>query len=269
MALESPAAPSPALRGPSAADRRAAWHATSGIFPLPVKSFSLRQEIDRITEAQQLPVFLIMIAFWIVCAVEWTQRFLGAIPDPRFWSLIALVFTTYGGLQIFRLNRRGNFSRSTDLRTKAFRALRGVCAAGWGSCYDSNETVSAIDNVLVGDTGVYAVQVKHRSGSGVIEQSGEGELLFGGRVRDGRLLTNARHAARPLQEYLDAHFENPPQVKAVVVVVGDWSVQQSGTGAPVDVITVDEVVEYFHGKASTLTKDQVGEISGFLSSLAA
>jgi Nuclease-related domain len=234
-----------------------------------VKAFSLRQEIDRITEAQQLPVFLIMVAFWIVCAVEWTQRFLGAIPDPRFWSLIALVFTIYGGLQIFRLNRHRNRSGSVDPRSKAFHALRHLCAAGWGLCYDSNEASSAIDNVLVGDTGVYAVQVKHRSGSGMIEQSGEGELLFGGRVRDGRLLTNARRAALPLQEYLDAHFENPPQVKAVVVVVGDWSIQPSEADASVDVITVDEVVEYFQRKASTLTKDQVGKISDYLGSLAA
>lgn len=236
---------------------------------MPVKAFSLRQEIDRIIEAQQLPVLLLMIAFWIVCAVEWTQRFFGAIPDPRLWSLIALVFTMYGGLQIFRLNRRGGPWRSADPRNKAFRALRRLCTAGWGLCYDSNEASSAIDNVLVGDTGVYAVQVKHRSGSGVIEQSAEGELLFGGRVRDGRLLTNALRAARPLQEYLDARFENPPQVKAVVVVVGDWSIQQSETDASVDVITVDKVVEYFQSRANTLTKDQVGEISGFLNSLAA
>ena len=138
-----------------------------------MKAFSLRQEIDRITEAQQLPVFLIMIAFWIVCAVEWTQRFLGAIPDPRFWSLIALFFTIYGGLQIFRLNRHRSRSGSADPRNKAFHALRRLCAAGWGLCYDSNEASGAIDHVLVGDTGVYAVQVKHRSGSGVIEQSGE------------------------------------------------------------------------------------------------
>ena len=196
-----------------------------------------------------------MIAFWIVCAVEWTQRFLGAIPDPRFWSLIALVFTTYGGLQIFRLNRRGHRSPSADPRSKALYAFRHLCAAGWGLCYDSNEAGSAIDNVLVGDTGVYAVQVKHRSGSGVIEQNGEGELLFGGRVRDGRLLTNALEAALPLQEYLDARFENPPEVKAVVVVVGDWSVQQqSETDAPVDVITADEVLKYFQSKANTLDK---------------
>ena len=216
-----------------------------------------------------MPVFLIMIAFWIVCAVEWTQRFLGAIPDQRFWSLIALVFTIYGGLQIFRLNRRGNRLRSADPRTQAFHALRNLCSAGWGLCYDSNEASSAIDNVLVGDSGVYSVQVKHRSGSGVIEQSGEGELLFGGRVRDGRLLTNALRAALPLQEYLDARFENPPQVKAVVVVVGDWSIQQNESDGAVDVITVDEVVEYFQTRASTLTKDQVGKISGYLGSLVA
>ncbi len=234
-----------------------------------MKSFSLRQEIDRITEAQQLPVLLIMVAFWVVCAVEWTQRFLGVIPDPRFWSLMALVFTAYSGLQVFRLNRRGHFSRAADPRSKAFCALRRLCAAGWGSCHYSDTPSSAIDNVLVGDTGIFAVQVKHRSGSGVIEQSGEGELLFGGRVRDGRLLINARRAALPLQAHLDAHFENAPQVRTVVVVVGNWSIQQGETDTPVDVITVDEVVEYFQKRASALTKDQVGEISGFLGSLAA
>jgi nuclease-like protein len=234
-----------------------------------VKTFSLRHEIDRIVEAQQMPVLLIMIAFWVVSAVEWAQRFLGALPDPRFWSLIALVFTVYSGVQIFRLNRRGTFSRRADPRTPAFQVLRRLCADGWGSCYDSNKDADAIDNVLVGDSGVYAVQVKHRSGSGVIEQSGEGELNFGGRVRDGRLLANARRAASPLQEELDARFDNPPQVQAVVVVVGDWSIQPSETDSPVDVITLGEVVEYFRTRASILTKEQVAKISGYLSSVAA
>jgi hypothetical protein len=218
---------------------------------------------------QQLPALLIMIAFWIVCAVEWTQRFLGAIPDPRFWSLIALVFTVYGGAQIFRLNRNRTGSRRSDPRMKAFRALRRLCAAGWGYYHNSNKAAGAIDNVLVSHSGVFAVQVKHRSGSGVIEQGGEGELVFGGRVRDGRLLANALRAALPLQEYFEARFENPPQVKAVVVVVGDWSIQQSETDASVDIITVNQVAEYFQNRASILTAEQVGKISGYLSSLTA
>lgn len=209
-----------------------------------------------------------MIAFWIVCAVEWTQRFLGAIPDPRFWSLIALVLTVYGGLRIFRLHKQRSLFR-VDPRTKGFTALRRLCAEGWGTCHDAGKTSEAIDNVLVNDSGVYAVQVKHRSGAGVIERNGAGELLFGGRVRDGRLLNNARRAALPLQEYLNGCFEHPPQVKAVVVVVGDWSIQPSNAEAPVDVITVDEVSEYFQTRASTLDPNQVGKISEYLSSLAA
>jgi hypothetical protein len=245
----------------------AGWHATSGDF-LRVKSFSLRHEIDRITEAQQLPVLLIMIAFWIVCAVEWIQRFVGAIPDPRFWSLIAFVFTVYGGVQIFRLNRAGGLSRRADPRTRAFQALRRLCAEGLGSCHSMNKVAGAIDNVLVAGSGVYAIQVRHRSGSGVIEQGREGELLFGGRVRDGRLLANAVRAVAPLQEQLDAHFENSPQVKPVVILVGDWKVQRTPESS-VDVITMDDLFAYFQNRAGTLTSAQISEISGYLDAAAA
>ena len=234
-----------------------------------MKPFSLRREIARITDAQQLPVFLVMIAFWIVCAVGWTQRFLGVIPDPRFWSLIALVFTVYGGVRIFRLNRGGRLLQRIDRRTDGFRALRHLCAGGWGKCYSFGVASDAVDHVLLGDSGVYAVQVKHRSGSGVIQQGSQGELIFGGRVRDGRLLEHAWEAARPLQEYLNTHLENPPQVKPVVVIVGDWSVQSVDAEAAVDVITVGEVAEYFHTRASILSCEEVGQISGYLTSLAA
>ncbi len=210
-----------------------------------------------------------MIAFWVVCAVEWTQRFLGVIPDPRFWSLIAFVFTVYGGLQIFRLNRRGKRSRGIDPRVNAFRVMSEVFADGKGNFHNVKMLAAGVDNVLVNETGVYAVQVKHRSGSGTIERGRDGEIIFGGRLRDGRLLEAAAHATQPVQELLATHFDNPPIVRPLVVLVGDWTVQPEPGETSVGVVSVDGLPDYFRRQAAALNAEEVDRVSACFRSLAA
>ena len=234
-----------------------------------VTTTSLRRELDRITDAQQLPVLLIMIAFWIVCGVEWLQRLLGTVPDPRFWSLISLVFTFYGGVQIFRLNRGRETVRIPDPRSKAFRVLRQAFSNGSGRFHNPRRIAAGLDNVLVTETGVYAVQIRHRSGSGTIEHGAEGEVIFGGRLRDGRLLQNAARAAQPLQTLLAMQFSNTPVVRPVIVMAGDWTVTQPAQDVSVDVISVHDVPSYFGGRPAAFTPEEIGQISACLDSIAA
>ncbi len=231
-----------------------------------VRATSLRRELDRITDAQQLPVLLIMFAFWIVCAVEWIQRLLGTVPDPRFWSLISLVFTFYGGIQIFRLNRGRVAVRQRDPRAKAFRVLRRACSGSRGRLHNPTHISAGLDNVLVSETGIYAVQIRHRSGSGVIERGPEEEVIFGGRLRDGRLLEHAARAAQPLQALLATHFPNGPVVRPVVVMSGDWTVAQPSTDASVDVISVRDLLAYFGRRPVVSTPEEISQISACLDS---
>ncbi len=210
-----------------------------------------------------------MIAFWVVCAVEWTQRLLGVIPDPRFWSVISFVFTVYGGLQIFRLNRPGLRARRGDPRAQAFRALRRLFGKGTGRFHDVKTFASEVDNVVVSESGVYAVQVKHRSGSGTIERGGEGEVIFGGRLRDGRLLENAATASQPVQEMLATHFTHPPVVRPLVVLVGDWKVQTGFVETTADVVSLDDLSDYFRRQVAALNPEEVDQVSACLSSAAA
>ena len=85
---------------------------------------SRRNEIDRLRDERLLPLLLFMIAFWIVCAVEWTQEVAGTAPDPRFWTLLSLIVTVYGGIQVFRLQGRlSHIGTSKQANQKVYEIL--------------------------------------------------------------------------------------------------------------------------------------------------
>src|SRR5947209_2994506 len=82
------------------------------------QSPSTRFSTTRFPHEQQLSLILFSLAFWIVCAVEWTRWLTGGVADPRFWPLLSLMITACSGLQIFRLRLR--------MRDAAPRAVAGT-----------------------------------------------------------------------------------------------------------------------------------------------
>src|SRR4051812_25114043 len=100
---------------------------------------------------------LIMFAFWMVCAVESTQRFVGQIPDPRFWTVLSLIVTVYGGLQIFRLRLHlpGHTANGTA-EQKVAEILRQIGPKGFVAFHDLRGEDRKIDHVVVGPSGIYA-----------------------------------------------------------------------------------------------------------------
>lgn len=228
-------------------------------------SQSLHHEIDRLTEERLLPLLLIMLAFWIVSAVEWTQRFAGAIPDPRFWTCLSLVVTFYGGFQIFRLRRRlPQLPRRKQGARQVVEILGRIREKGFVACHNLAGAGGNMDYVVVGPAGIYTLEAKARSGSGIIDYRNDDELVFADRIKDGRPLRQARASAQAVQNLLSEKFGESYAVQPLVVFLGDWSVHRNEGDFAVDVTTADQLEDYFDTQRPELSGREIEEIAAYL-----
>jgi hypothetical protein len=224
-------------------------------------SWSLRNEIDRLRDERLLPLLLFMFAFWIVCAVEWTQKVAGTAPDPRFWTLLSLIVTVYGGVQVFRLHGRlSHVGTGKQANQKVLEILDRIRSKGFVAFHGLAGHSRNIDHVVVGPTGVYTIEAKARSGSGTIDYRSDDELVFAGRIKDGRPLHQARSSARAVQTRLNENLDESYRVKALVVFLGNWRVHREREDFSVEVTTADQLEDYFDTQPPELTSKEIAQI---------
>ncbi len=224
------------------------WHKSSG---------SAGVTFTRKSVAHVPPLLAILISFWLVCSVAWAKEFAGGNPDPRFWTLLTLFVTCYGGFEIFRLRPRLHQTRTSAHMGEVLDRLRGN---GFGVVSDVPAENGKVDYVVVGPGGIYAIAMKNRSGSGTIEHSSNNELIFGGRITDNRPLGQARDAASALQAQLPQNYFAKP----VLVFAGDWQVRRDAGDYDVDVVTADALEKYFERQQPELTQGEIASISSHL-----
>jgi hypothetical protein len=236
-----------------------------------LNSNSIRHEIDVLAREQQLPILLITFAFWMVCGVEWIQRLAGQTPDPRFWTFLSLLVTLYSGFQVFRL--RSKLPRSVRANSggrEVAGILQSIRSKGFVAFHDLPGADRKIDHVVVGPSGIYAIETKARSGSGLIDYRSDDELVFAGRIRDGGPLRHARGSATSVQSRLNA--QSSPDcytVKPLLVFLGNWEIQDGKGNFDVDVTTAHGLVEYFDKQKPELSTEEISEISSYLQAAAA
>src|SRR5258708_4886535 len=147
--------------------------APSSIFsekPLRLAGQSLREEIGKLTEEGLIPFLIFTVTFWIVCAVEWTQKLAGAAPDPRFWTFLSLIVTAYGGFKVFQLRPQIRNLRLGELgERKVAEIFDRIRSKGFVAFHDLPGAESSnVDHVVVGPSGIYAIETKAQTGSGNI-----------------------------------------------------------------------------------------------------
>jgi len=202
-----------------------------------------------------------MFAFWIVCGVEWTQKVAGTAPDPRFWTLLSLIVTVYGGVQVFRLHRRlSHVGTGKQANQKVLEILDRIRSKGFVAFHGLAGNSRNIDHVVVGPAGVYTIEAKARSGSGTIDYRSDNELVFAGRIKDGRPLHQARSSAHAVQTRLNENLDESRRVKALVVFLGNWRVHREREDFSVDVTTADQLEDYFDTQPPELTSKEIAQI---------
>ncbi|HEV2047483.1 MAG TPA: nuclease-related domain-containing protein [Chthoniobacterales bacterium] len=225
---------------------------------------SLREEIERRFD-DFVPYLMIVFAFWMVCLVEWTQQIAGEHPGPKFWMFLSALVTLYGGFRAFRLYpqlRNLRFGEQGERRVAEI--LDRLRSKGFIVFHDLVGKDFNIDHVVVGPSGIYAIETKNRSGSGAIEYPSDDELIFGGRIKDGWPLRQARGAAWTVHDELKTHSQEYRYVKPLVVFVGNWRVHRHAGDFAADVITANQLENYFDWQQPELTRGEIARISSHL-----
>ena len=226
---------------------------------------SLREEINRLCEERLIPFLFIPLMFIIVWIVECVQKYAGRNLDPQFWAFIALLVTTYGGFEIFRLRPRLRRLRLGERGERSVgEILDLIRAKGFVAVHDLPGDGFNVDHVVVGPTGVYVIETKTRSGSGTIEYHASDELVFGGKISDNRPLSQARSNAYAVHAHLKEHLREYFWVKPVVVFVGNWRVRREAGDYDVDVVTADQLENYFDRQQPELTSKDIARIRSHL-----
>jgi hypothetical protein len=227
----------------------------------------LREKFQAFFDDRFVPYFLIVFTFWIVCLVEWTQALTGERSDPRFWLLLSLLVTVYGGLQTFRLypqlrrHRRGGRGQAT-----VAEVLDRMQPKGFAAFNDLSENDFDVDHIVVGPSGIYVMETKTRAvfGSGTIDYRNENELILGGRITDNHPLKQTRAAAEVVRNRLQEHFHQQYPVKPVVVFMGDWHVNRQANDVDVAVITASQLEAYFDRQQPELTSAEIAQVCAHL-----
>ncbi|MEY2525872.1 MAG: hypothetical protein QOE73_643 [Verrucomicrobiota bacterium] len=226
---------------------------------------SLRQEYDRLFDERFIAYFVVVVAFWLVCIVAWVQKFAGLTPGPSFWTLLSLCVTAYGGFQAFRLRPQLRHLRFGEAGERRFaEALDRIRAKGFAVFHNVPANGFNIGYVVVGFSGVYAIETKTRHGADTIHYQNDNELLLGGKINDSPALRQARGSAYAIHAQLKEHLHEAYWVKPVLVFVGSRRVRQPAGDYSVDVITADGLENYLDRQKPELTSIAVTDICSHL-----
>ncbi|MEY2545880.1 MAG: hypothetical protein QOG48_997 [Verrucomicrobiota bacterium] len=211
------------------------------------------------------PYLMLAFAFLIVCWVEFTQYLAGRRLHPLFWLLPTVGLIVVTGTKAFRLRARLQRLRRGEFGERSVaEILDRIRAQGFSCVHDLPGNTGNIDHVVVGPSGIYAIETKMRSGTGTITYRASGDLIFGGRINDKRALWQARSAAAAIGSQLREQTKTPVWVKPLVVFVGEWRVRRDAGDYAVDVIAAKELEQYFDRQQPELTRSEIASIASHL-----
>ncbi len=149
-------------------------------------------------------------------------------------------------------------------------ALDGLRAAGYQVIHDLvREGRFNIDHVVVGPSGVYAIETKFRSGSGEISfRNGQG-LFVGGRPEENDSLAQARGNAREVNRMIRENCQREVWVKPLVAFVGDWRVRDDWRTTEARVFTPTTLTAYIARQQPCLCRSEIELIASHLGRSAA
>jgi hypothetical protein len=226
-----------------------------------------RKQLDLVRSDRFQPYFVIAFTLWLVGAVEIIQKTGGQRLDPRFWMAVAVLITLYSGLRVFRLTPRRLGFAGSKMSSAVNDIMSRIQANGLSVYYEPEQEKDGCGFVVVGQAGIYAMEVKTKDvfGSRTIEYRGENKLVFGDRISDSRPLKQARAAAQQVREKLQGILQTGSTVKPLVVFLNDWQITQPDPQPEVAVVNAAELEHYFTGQQPILTQSEVAEISAYLS----
>jgi hypothetical protein len=226
---------------------------------------SLRERSQQLLDDHLIPIVFGPMMLWMLVLGVWIGS-TSKSPSLRFWISSAVVATGVSVIAFLRLipksralarGERGELvvaEQLEALRVNGFRCFHDIVRDGFN-----------IDHVVVGPPGVFVLETKFRSGSGLVEfRNGQG-IFVDGREEERDPLKQARGNARVVHDLIRQHAGLELWVKPLVVFVGDWKVKNAWRDTDIRVITANGIARYFDRQDQPeLTKREIQLICSHL-----
>ena len=201
----------------------------AGTLQNPGESIGL--EIRRLL-VEEVTFYIYIAAIFIFLAVqEWIKWFLKSPPFPLILTALAGVVTIYSTFKVRQIKRQLRDLRQGREGEKAVgQYLEGMRIKGYQVIHDipSGENFN-IDHVLIGETGIYAIETKTISkpakGRAYVDYDGK-KITINGFVPDRDPIVQAKASARWLRDLLKESTGRDLNVRGVVLYPGWYTSRQ-------------------------------------------
>ena len=192
-----------------------------------------RDELERLTSSQSIYLSgtLVFIVLFVAAYVLQAQSLFAGYPAWQLWLQIAFL-TLAAGFAAWRLVRtilaRRQVSFVRDANVAVGHQLQQIATGANRVFHDVHTTAGVVDHVLVGQTGIYAVNVVARrgarNGNAVLKNS---VLAFSNSDQDIPVVNIAASTAR-LEKEICRMLGHKVRVRSVIAVPG-WDIGEQAS----------------------------------------
>jgi hypothetical protein len=229
---------------------------------------SLRDERERLLENRFIPLYFATVFAWITWLLEWTRLRQHIAPQPKLWLMAAIIGTGVCAVVVRRLiNHFQRLNQGELGERKVAEALENLSSSGYRVFHDLRRDRFNVDHVVVGASGVYAIETKFRSGYGTINfRNGEGLFVNDQPWQGDRdPVAQARGSAAEIHKLIKDNCEVNVTVTALVVFVGEWKVQEKWQTTDARVVSESQLLRYFARQDQPeLTRNEIRLIASHL-----
>lgn len=208
---------------------------------------SIRDRKESLMDNRLVPLYLATVGTWLLWL--WESHKLAAHQPPQPQAILFLAVALTGvSIIVFRrlyaqfrnLNKgeRGELKVAEvldELRANGYRVIHGIPRAKFN-----------IDHVVVGPSGVYAIETKYRSSGAIDFRNGEGLFVDGYPLTGERdPLKQARGNAAEIHKIIKADCGRHQWVKPLVVFVGDCKVKETWRTTDARVVSESQLLRFF------------------------
>lgn len=227
---------------------------------------SIRDTRERLFDDKALGYLLTFALAWVFALWQWIYRWTGAKPQPESVTLLAILVSLYCVYRLYRL--RAEF-KNLNLGERGERhvsdVLRRLRPRDYITFDDLLFRDVNVDHVVVGPSGVFAIETKAYSvfGNGSAGIDANGALRLSGKTVLKNPLKQARASAAQVSLELGRYLRRKIWVEPVVILPG-WKIDPPDLETDVVVLSDETISEFFASRPQKLSNAEIREISSHL-----
>jgi len=239
----------------------------SPIKNLPVRNAgqSAREKIANLFDDEIMPYFLVALVFILLAVYQWYCRFVSLPPEPLVLTICAVIATLFLIRKIQKMNPLLKQMRLGALGEEAVGQFldEKLRPSGYQVFHDVLSDSFNVDHVIVGPTGVFAVETKTHSkparGPCNVEYDGE-KVTVNGLTPDRDPVVQAQAEARWVRDLLQQSTGRGFFVQPIVLYPG-WFVETTKPNVDVWVLNEKPLLTFVKNARNSLSPEDVSLIS--------